>query len=119
MAIRRDVAIPNVVARIVNQLVLLARMVADVPIAKVRHAGTHEMQLEKMQVRQAVSYVGNRLADLQEMPQTEDSHGLRRSAVLIRGTLMLSQSPPSDFPFRLILPATWDQHFVRGVTEDD
>lgn len=27
---------------------------------------------------------------------------------------MLSQSPPSDFLFSLILPATWDQHFVRG-----
>ena len=76
MAVRRDVAIRHLVARIVNQCVLLAGMVAYVPIAEVRDVGTNEVQLEKMLVRQTVSYVGNRLADLQEMPQTEGRSGL-------------------------------------------
>lgn len=68
MVVCRDVPIPNMVACIVNQCVLLTGMVADVPIAKVRDVGTDEVQLEKMLVRQAISYVGNRLANLQEMP---------------------------------------------------
>ena len=73
MVVHRDVAVPNMVARIVNQFVLLSGLVADVPIAEVRDVGTDEVQLEKMLVRQAVSYVGNRLANLQEMPQAKDS----------------------------------------------
>lgn len=73
MVVRCDVAIPNMVARIVNQCVLFAGVVAHVPIAEVRDVGADEVQLEEMLVRQAFSDMGNRLADLQEMPQAKDS----------------------------------------------
>jgi DNA (cytosine-5)-methyltransferase 1 len=56
-----------------------------------------------MLVRETVSYVGNRLEDLQEVQATKDRHGTRgRHAVLIRGTLGITvaatrkESKPMD-----------------------
>lgn len=67
-------------------------MVANVPVAEVRDVGTHVLLLEKVLVRKTVSYVGNRLADLQEMQKAKVRRGLRRSAVLIRGTQEINET---------------------------
>lgn len=62
------------VARIVNQFVLLAWMVAHVPIAEVRDVGTDEIKLEALLVRQAIFDVGHWLADLQEVSHAKDRY---------------------------------------------
>lgn len=81
MAVRCDAAISNVVACVVDKFVLLTGMVAHVQVAKVRDVGTDEVQLEKVLVRETVSYVGNRLADLQEVQATKS---LRKAQAVIR-----------------------------------
>ena len=76
MVVSRDDPFRHVVESSFDKFVLLSRLVANVPSARLGDVGTNEVQLENMLVRQAVSYVGNRLADLQEMPQTEATRHL-------------------------------------------
>lgn len=69
MAVPPDITIPNMVGRLVDECVLLTRMVPDVPAAKVRDVGTDEAEPEALLVREVVYDMGDGLADLQTMPQ--------------------------------------------------